>query len=122
MQSYTKLLTPTIDKDKLRQELNQLVAYRHRKLLILQKLEADLSQIKFTNSQANVFVPTNTFRNTAQNSPKNKVCCSSPGDVKSPTKMLMYSTIKSQKKSLGMTLSNMETFSQEMGFRSSINN
>ncbi len=50
MQSYTKLLMPIVDKEKLRQELNQLVAYRHRKLQILQKLEADLSQIKFTNS------------------------------------------------------------------------
>lgn len=43
MQSYTKLLMPTIDKEKLRQELNQLVAYRHRKLLVVQKLEAELA-------------------------------------------------------------------------------
>lgn len=40
----------TLDKEKLRQELNSLVAYHHRKNQVLEKLKADLSQIKFTNS------------------------------------------------------------------------
>jgi len=40
----------TLDKEKLRHELNQLVAYRHRRLQVLEKLKADLGQIKFTNS------------------------------------------------------------------------
>jgi hypothetical protein len=61
MQTYSqmtngnKLVIPCVDKDKLKCELNSLVAYRHRRLQILKKLEADLSQIKFTNSQSTVF-------------------------------------------------------------------
>jgi hypothetical protein len=50
MTSGNKLVIPCVDKDKLKCELNSLVAYRHRRLQILKKLEADLSQIKFTNS------------------------------------------------------------------------
>jgi hypothetical protein len=47
MQSYsqagaTKLLLPSVDKVKLKQELNSLIAYRHRRLQMLKKLEADL--------------------------------------------------------------------------------
>jgi hypothetical protein len=50
MTNGNKLVIASIDKEKLKQELNSLVAYRHRRLQILKKLEADLSQIKFTNS------------------------------------------------------------------------
>jgi len=78
MTNGNKLVIPSVDKEKLKQELNSLVAYRHRRLQMLKKLEADLSQIKFTNSQATVFsaqipkVPA-----TSTNSPR-RLCCSPP--------------------------------------------
>lgn len=48
-------ILPLLDKEKLRLELNNLVAYRKRRLQVLDKLEAELSQVKLATEQINVF-------------------------------------------------------------------
>lgn len=58
------------------------------------------------------------MRGTTANSPRDKLCCSPPQERKSPTKLLMQSSSRGMKKSMGMTLTNLYNFDVEKGFRS----
>lgn len=48
---------------------------------MLEKLKADLAQIRFTNQQANVFTSPQDTTNSTENLDPRRICCSNQGSI-----------------------------------------